>query len=629
MCGITGVFTYTESSESFVSSVEKATLTLRLRGPDTQNIKSFPHAVLGHARLSIIDVSDAASQPFTDTSGRYTIVFNGEFYNFKDYYNELQNDGVRFHSQSDTEVLLYLYIKYKENCLEKINGFFAFAVYDALENEIFLARDRFGIKPLLYSNDNQGFMFASEMKALLQMPIDKSLNQISLSSYLHLNYIPQPETIFKSVKMLKAGTWMRLNQHRIIKNEYYYKIASQSLDYQISDYESAKIRLQELLEASVVRRLIADVPLGAFLSGGIDSSVICGLASRHVHQLQTFSIGYADEPFFDETHYAEKVAAKFNTKHTVFKLTNNDLYNHLFDVLDYTDIPFADSSALAVNILCKHTKKHVTVALSGDGADEMFAGYNKHKAEYLLQNSGLKIQLALGLHPLLSVLPKGRNGLIYNKIRQLVRFAEGAKLSGKERYLRWCGYTRGDEVARLLLKPPSIDDFQTNLNTLTACISNERQSISNVLRNDMELVLQSDMLVKVDMMSMANSLEVRVPFLDYTLVDFVFNLPDEMKINAKMGKRILQDSYKDFLPEELYRRPKKGFEVPMLSFLRNGLRSLMTEELFRKDFIEEQGIFNYSAIADLLKKMDSGNPEDVHARLWGLLVFQYWWKKTM
>ncbi|MBU1718440.1 MAG: asparagine synthase (glutamine-hydrolyzing), partial [Bacteroidetes bacterium] len=555
MCGIAGIYSFQRISEKHQELTQNAVSRMGLRGPDTSGVLQCKNAILGHARLSIIDVSDAASQPFTDPTGRYSIVFNGEFFNFKKHRQALEQQGVTFRSESDTEVLLQLFIREKEQCLKHINGFFAFAVFDNETSELFVARDRFGIKPLVYHFNSERFVFASEMKALVEFEIPRIINHVSLAAYLHLNYIPQPATIFQDVFTLEPGTWLSIMPDGKTESGIYYDIPEHtSLELPYS-YDDAKQKLIELLDAAVERRLISDVPLGAFLSGGIDSSVVTALASRHVGKLKTFSIGYKDEPFFDETHYAELVAKKFGTEHTVFKLSNDDLFEHLFQVLDYTDMPFADSSALAVYILSMHTRKHVTVALSGDGADEMFAGYNKHLAEHIVRTGGFKAGLSKTAAPMLKRFPQGRNSPLQNKIRQLVKFGEGAALSEQERYWQWAGFTQGNDVQRLLKSPPEPVAISENARKCTRWVASSPESFNMLLKNDMKLILQSDMLTKVDLMSMANSLEVRVPFLDHTVVDFVFSLPPQWKIYREMKKRILQDAFRDILPPELYNRP--------------------------------------------------------------------------
>jgi asparagine synthase (glutamine-hydrolysing) len=610
-----------------------ATDTLSQRGPDSSGTFTHGYVGLGHRRLSIIDTSSDGRQPMTDETERYTIIFNGEIFNFPELKQQLIAKGYTFRSSSDTEVLLNLYIHEKENCLKHLNGFFAFAIYDKEKESLFIARDRMGIKPLLFLQDEDKVIFASEMKALMAYGFPKELDYVSLQQYLQLNYIPAPHTIFKNVQKLLPGHYIYMQGNEVSTKPYYQipQTYNRWTANQMS-YEKVQEKLVELLEESVRKRLIADVPLGAFLSGGIDSSVIVALASRHTQHLNTFSIGYRDEPFFDETRYANLVAKKYQTHHTVFSLSNEDLFEHLFDMLDYIDEPFADSSALAVYILSKRTRKRVTVALSGDGADELFGGYNKHLGEYKVREGGLLAGAVKTLQPLWEALPKSRNSTFGNKIRQLQKFAEGMNKTEKERYWRFCTFTN-QENARSILSGRSLElaDMQAFEERKKSILRHllEDGDFNEFLYTDMHLVLPNDMLTKVDLMSMAHGLEIRVPFLDYTVVNFAFSLPAEFKIDGSMKKRIVQDAFRNHLPKELYNRPKQGFEVPLLKWFRNELQSLINNDLLQDEFVEQQGIFDVEGIRALKEKLFSANPEDIHARIWGLLVFQYWWKKYM
>jgi asparagine synthase (glutamine-hydrolysing) len=626
MCGIAGILAFNENGKRHLHKISAATYSLLKRGPDGEGIYVHNNVALGHRRLSIIDTSNAAAQPFTDASSRYTIVFNGEIFNYPHLREQLKNKGIHFKSQSDTEVLLYLFITEKEKCLDKLDGEFAFAIYDNVNEEIFIARDRFGIKPLYYYVDEERFVFASEMKAIMQFDIPKKIDTASLQIYLHLNYIPAPYSIFKDVFKLEAGNYLIVNKTGELIKQIYYVLPetreSGTIKSDIS-YESAQKQLKKLLEQSVINRMIADVPLGTFLSGGIDSSIITAIAAQHNKHLNTFSIGYKNEPLFDETYYAQLVAKKYNTNHTVFELSNSDLFANLHLVLDYIDEPFADSSALAVNILSMHTKKHVTVALSGDGADELFGGYNKHAAELQARTGGFTSNLVGAVHPILKQLPKSRNNKIGNKIRQLEKFSEGVKLDEKERYWRWAGFNN-DDIENLMLEKSK--DYSNRKKEILKYVNSNYNS---VLKTDVQLVLENDMLTKVDRMSMSQSLEVRVPFLDHKIVDFAFSLPVNFKIDNKQRKKILKDAFKSYLPKELYHRGKQGFEVPLLKWFTTDLKAMITDDLLNNEFIKEQGIFDPEGISNLKAQLFSNNPNDAVAQVWGLIVFQYWWKKNI
>lgn len=608
-------------------------MCLEKRGPDFQDIYIDEWVGLGHRRLSIIDTRSIANQPMWDETKQYCIVFNGEIFNYRELRKKLTDKGVSFFSDSDTEVLLKLFIHEKERAFDQLNGFFAFCIYDVRNQTFHLARDRYGVKPLLYCIDEDKFIFASEMKSVLQYGIEKSLDFNSLYLYLQLNYIPGPDSIFGNVKKVPPGHYVTVVRGKIDIQSYYKipydktKVANNNITY-----DQAQATLKNLLEESVKKRLVSDVPIGAFLSGGIDSSVICSIAARHQSDFHTFSIGYRDEKFFDETHYASAVAKKIGSKHTVFSLTNADLYTHVFDILNYIDEPFADSSAIAVYILSKETRKHATVALSGDGADELLAGYNKHAAFHRINHPSMSDKLALSFAPLLSGLPQSRNDGFSNKVRQLMRFREGISLSAQDRYWRWASFADKDQALQMLHPDLRVNHYlREYVGRRKAILQHipEKEDINDVLLTDMNLVLQNDMLAKVDLMSMANSLEVRTPFLDYEVVNFIFSLPSSFKINNKIRKRILQDAFRDVLPAELYNRPKKGFEVPLLKWLRTDMKSLITDDLLSRKMIEDQGIFFYPEVEKLTKQLFSSSPGDVHARIWGLVVFQWWWKKHM
>ena len=630
MCGITGIFAFNLVGKFNKVNVTNATMALGKRGPDFQDIYLDEWVGLGHRRLSIIDTSEGGNQPMWDDTKRYCIIFNGEIFNYQELKRELEKKEIQFHSHSDTEVLLHLYIHEKENCLNKLNGFFSFCIYDKHEQSFFIARDRYGIKPLLYLFDEDKFLFASEMKSIIQYGIERNIDYTSLYTYFQLNYIPAPHTIFTSVKKLMPGHFLKMENGKM-NVTCYYTIPYSSDSEKISlPYDAAKEKLKNLLETSVQRRLVADVPLGCFLSGGVDSSIITALASKHKPDLHTFSIGFRDEKFFDETEYAKLVANHFKTEHTVFSLTNEELYKHVYSILDYIDEPFADSSAINVYILSKETRKHATVALSGDGADELLAGYTKHAAFHRILNKGWKENLVGLFHPLWKALPKSRSNPLANKVRQLLRFSEGMKLSSKERYWKWAGFAAENETLNLFTEQSKQHISQLDYQNLKIEILKsipEKESINDILYTDTQLVLPNDMLTKVDLMSMANGLEVRVPFLDVEVVNFIFSLPEDYKITPTLRKRILQDTFKDILPIELYNRPKKGFEVPLLKWFRKEMKSLIVDDLLSEKFILDQGIFKYDEIVKMKNQLFSSNPGDIHARIWALVVFQWWWRK--
>ncbi|MEM6644194.1 MAG: asparagine synthase (glutamine-hydrolyzing), partial [Bacteroidota bacterium] len=375
MCGIVGYKKFSSNSQNFSLSLKIATDSLSLRGPDFQSTLVLGNLGFGHARLSIIDTSDNANQPMQDPSGRFTLIFNGEIYNYKQLKSQIHR--VSWRSTSDTEVLLHLLIQKGTSCLEELNGFFAFAFYDSHTDRLVIARDRMGIKPLHYFQNNDFLVFGSEMKALMQFPIPREIDHKSLNWYLKLTYLPRDHSMLSGVKKLLPGHYLEFDKNRSTVKSY--ESPDQEKTFHGS-FESAKSNTLKLLQKSVERRMVADVPLGAFLSGGTDSSAVVAMASKFDSNLNTFSIGYRDHPFFDETQYAELVAQKFKTNHTTFSLTNDDLLNSIEDSIGYLDEPFGDSSAIPTFILSKMVSTSMKVALSGDGADELFGGYYKHLA---------------------------------------------------------------------------------------------------------------------------------------------------------------------------------------------------------------------------------------------------------
>jgi asparagine synthase (glutamine-hydrolysing) len=630
MCGLTGIYAFSEAGKQMFANLEKANDILKNRGPDGGQVIQDGPASLGHRRLSIIDVSCEGDQPMTTKDGRYTIVFNGEIFNYRELKEQHLNAEERqaLHSTSDTEVMLVLYARIKEKIFDLLSGFFVAAFYDRQENSIMIVRDRFGKKPLVYYRDDNKLCFASEMKALFELGVPREVNWDLLPTYLQLSYVPQPYSLIRGVMKLPPGHYMTIT-HEAVNITRYYELKTHPEKYDSLTYDKAQEELRVVMDKSVKMRLISDVPLGAFLSGGIDSSVVVALAARHTHKLKTYSIGYKDNPYFDETPYANLVAKKYNTDHTVFSLTNDDFLEHIYDVLNYMDEPFADSSAIPEFILSYYTRKHVTVALSGDGGDEVFGGYNKHAAEWRMRNGGFLHSLVKFGKPVWKNLPKSRNNKLTNKIRQLDRYASVSSMTPSKRYWHWASFTKPVQVRELLhSKIKDKINFQ-NLESIQKEFSEvvEGKDLNEILLADMSLVLPGDMLVKVDLMSMANSLEIRSPFLDHKVVEFAFSLPASYKVDGQMKKKIVQDAFREALPAELYNRRKQGFEIPLVGWFKKELWSLINDDLLEENFLQEQEVFNVTAIRHLKKQLHSANPGDSHFTIWALMVFQYWWKR--
>lgn len=603
MCGIAGIYFLGGNSTEFPLDNEKVLAGLRHRGPDGSGQKTYPKCHLFHSRLSILDLSDQSAQPFLDPTGNKCIVYNGEIFNYKELAKTL-ND---IKTTGDVEVLMKLFEKEKVECLSKLNGFFSFSYYDSVQDELFLVRDRYGVKPLYYYCDEKIMAFASELKPLLHLTGKQELNSNALYTYLRLNYITGRQTIFKNVYRVLPGEFLHIKQNNVQVKKWY------SLTNQ-----KPQADLYEIMVDSVKIRLNADVPVGSFLSGGLDSSIISAIAAKHHKQIHTFSIGYADEPYFDETHYAEQVSRHIGSQHNTFRLTNRDFLENISDFLSCIDEPFADSSAFNTYLLSKYTSKDVKVALSGDGADELFMGYGKHRAEYLRSKFIYKNIIPLS-NPVLNVFTGSRNSKLSNKIRQLKRFADSAKLPAEARYINWACISGSKEVDQLMKVKSGRNYFLNIFNE-----GFEQNSFNAVNYCDLKIVLPDDMLVKADRMSMQHGLEIRNPFMDFRVVEFALNLPMKQKINSGGQKIILKETFKDLLPGEIINRAKKGFELPLWKWLNNELKSDIESKWLSKEKIENQGIFNYEMISELKTKLYSKNAGDAPAKIWALIVFQQW-----
>lgn len=630
MCGIAGIVALSDKGRQQVPKIQKSIRTLLTRGPDDEGIFVNDSVGLAQRRLSIIDTSKAANQPMWDRDRRFAIIFNGEILNYRELRKShfTADELAALHTSSDTEILLELFIKKGAECLSLLEGFFAFAIYDTKEETLFIARDRFGKKPMHFYLDDDCFIFASELKALLEFGIPKQLNYEALQLYLRFAYIPQPLSILSHVSKIKPGHYAVL-QNGKFEEKCWYTLDTYIDHTRSYSYDEAQKELVRLMEEAVEKRLISDVPLGAFLSGGIDSSVIVALASRYVDKLNTFSIGFKGEEYFDETRYAELIAKKFKTNHSSFSLGIDDYLVHVFDVLNYIDEPFADTSCLPQFILCHETRKLATVAISGDGGDEVFAGYNKHYAEWQARKGSIAGTLVKMGGPVWKRMPQSRSNKISNLFRQLDRYATGASLSSKERYWHWASTFSGEDVNRLMhpdAKKKVDESVIMDIKKCTLADINDTD-FNSVLKTDLRLVLAGDMLVKVDLMSMANSVEVRSPFLDHKVVEFAFGLPANFKIDGNRRKKIVKDAFRELLPPEIFNRGKKGFEIPMLSWFRNELHSYIFEELLQEEFIKDQGIFNYDFICRMKKQLNSTGSSNIVEQLWVLIVFQHWYKR--
>jgi asparagine synthase (glutamine-hydrolysing) len=623
MCGISGIFSFNEIGRVFAINLQKSISTLEQRGPDQRGSLLRERMSLGHTRLSIIDLSENGRQPMSDVSKRYHIVFNGEIYNYQELKTDLIAKGHQFKSESDTEVLLYHLIEYGIDGLHQLNGFFSLAFFDEVEHKLLLARDRYGIKPLYFFKDDDKFIFGSELKTILAFnPAKKEVNPLAVSALLQFNYIPGPISIYKGINKVLPGQYMLIDKSRNIKTKSFYKLPYSLMEESESDlsYDEAKTRIVKLLEESVEKRLVSDVPLGSFLSGGIDSSIITGIASKLKPDLKTFSIGFPDYPFFDESKYAKTVAEHFNTDHTSIDIRDGEMLEILNKSVDYFSEPFADSSSIAYYALCAKAKKELTVCLSGDGADELFGGYMKHQAWQMMDQNNWQVVLAKLLSPFGKLIPSSRKGRISNTNRRMSKLASNSRLNPGDRYFSLCKINSQSEAHTLInheLLRNFTSDFDGDLSSSMGLRRNPT-NLNEVLFNDLKLVLPGDMLMKVDNASMANGLEVRVPFLDHNLVDFVCKLPSHWKADSKRRKKILVDSFENLLPKSIINRSKKGFEVPLQYWMERDLKSDLQKTVFNKEVIEDTGILNWTGVSNLEKSLYSKNPGDSAAKTFAL-----------
>lgn len=620
MCGIAGSYQIDPSRPGTGDRIHTALQCIAHRGPDDEGIHANGSAVLGHRRLSIIDTSSNGHQPFTDNGGRYTIVFNGEVFNFQALRADLEQQGHSFRSQSDTEVVLRLFAVKGSAFLHDLNGFFALAIHDAGTDTLFVARDRFGVKPLLWSEADGRFLFASELRSLLALGAPRLADRLSAQQYFAYHYIPAPFTVFEGVHKLLPGHCMHVDKSGVKVERWYDVVAASQRAARSKD---PKKELYELMDDAVRLRLIADVPVGAFLSGGVDSSIVSALAARHHNHLHTFSIGYADDPYFDESRYAEEVARHIKSDHHTFKLTRAELAEDYTRLLAATDEPFADSSALPSFMLCERTRKLVTVAVSGDGADEVFGGYTKHQAELRWRKPGVQERAVMALAPLWRSLPRSRNGKWQNRFRQYDRFARLAATPEHRRFQELAAFTTHAEAAALVATQGDPHAMAARDGLFTEAF-NRMPGMNGALLADVLSTLPNDMLHKVDLTSMAHALEVRTPFLDKRVVEFAFSLPAETKLIRGSGKHILRETFGHLLPSTVMTRSKKGFEVPLLELLR-GPMSGFIDTTCRKDLVESAGL-NWSAVQGQLKQLRSSTPGTSQATVHALLVYLSWWK---
>ena len=583
----------------------------------------FPGIALGFRRLSIIDL-EAGRQPMSNEDGTVWVIFNGEIYNYETLRRRLEGNGHRFQTNSDTETIVHLYEDHGEDFPKYLNGMFSIAVWDQTRRKLILARDRVGQKPLYFHREQSRVVFASELKSILQVPgVTRELDYGSVDEYLTYQYVPYPNTIFKGIAKLPPGHVATFQDGKFNQHPYW------SPEFQSQENiapEKAREQLAELLESSVKMRMRSDVPLGSFLSGGVDSSLIVALMQKNsTQQIKTFSIGFPVKSY-DETAFAQQAAKFIGTDHHEFQVTPNAV-EILPKLVWHYDEPFADSSAIPTWYVSKLTREQVTVSLSGDGGDELFAGYPRYKAlsigQFVDRLGPIRSILA---SKLLQKLPGSAKQKGF--IRRLKRFGAALNKSHLERYLDWICIFNEDRRADLYTDDffsqlPNSDPINflkvANLNV------NKRDLISAISLTDLQTYLTCDLMTKVDIASMAHSLEVRQPFLDHRVIEFAAKLPLKYKFRRGVGKLILRDTFQELLPKEIWSRKKMGFGVPLDHWFRSELKEMSHDILLDQRTID-RNLFRREAIETLLDE-HSKEVFDHAYRLWSLLFFELWMRE--
>lgn len=624
MCGIAGKYNFYTKEPVAAELIKAMCDVIDYRGPDDSGVYVDGHIGLGHRRLSILDLSVQGHQPMASRDKSIWITYNGEIYNFNSLRKDLTAKGYTFVSHCDTEVIIYLYQEYGEDCLKYLRGMFAFAIWDSNKNMLFLARDRIGKKPLFYYFDGKTFLFASEIKSILKdKALKREINYEAFYDYFKYLYVPDPKTIYKNTHKLEPGHYMICSKDGIRKKEYWdisFREQSNLNENDISE------ELLNILDESVRLRMISDVPLGAFLSGGIDSSGIVALMARQQEKpVTTCSIGF-DSKDYDEVRYARMVAEQYSTDHHEFTVKENT-EEILTDLAYYFDEPFADASAVPTYYVSKVARQSVTVALSGDGGDENFAGYEKYYIDDIENRIRRKIPRLIRrlILPYVSDLFSRGNHAIFRKGTTLLKTLSfesdyGFFLTNTEFDDQlWQGVINEDTKRQI----GDYDPF-----TVTGYYYNKADTddhLSRILYTDLKTYLPGDILVKVDRMSMANSLEVRSPILDHNVIEFAANIPPGLKYNHGEKKYILKQSFRQILPDEIMYRRKMGFSVPLAQWFREELKEFASSRLLSAD----AGVNNFFK-KDVLKNiwdLHQAETRNYATILWSLLMFELWYRK--
>jgi len=621
MCGISGKFYFDKNRPVTEQELQLMAASLAHRGPDGEGVWAEGNVGLAHRRLAIIDLRAVADQPMMNEDGSVRIIFNGEIYNFQELRDELQTRGHIFRTHSDTEVIVHAYEEYGRECLDRLRGMFAFAIWDARKRTLFLARDRVGKKPLFYYIGRDRFLFGSEIKAILtdrSVPIEP--DPVALDHYLAFQYIPAPLTAFLGVRKLPAAHWLEVRGGRVEIGRYWKLRYTPKRKLALQD---AIAELQWRMAEAIRLRLVSDVPLGAFLSGGIDSSaVVAYMAQAMGSPVRTFSVGFEDAAF-DERPFARLVAERYGTDHTelVVKARAVDILPRL---IWHYDEPFGDSSAVPSYAIAEITRQHVTVVLNGDGGDENFAGYDRYVVNARAHRGDIvPLRIRRQVAAVLRLLPAGWRR--HQPLLKIATVAEAMAQIPERRYARWIAHFALEERQSLYTK--EFQEMVVKSDPEALFVNAFRQSdaedwIDATLDADIQLYLTDDLLVKMDRATMAHSLEARSPFLDHVLMEFVASLPSSLKLTGRHKKKILKTALRGTLPDTILDRPKMGFGAPISSWFREELREMAHDILLSPRAIQ-RGFFHPKVITRLLAEHCLGQAD--HAEdLWDLLVLELW-----
>jgi asparagine synthase (glutamine-hydrolysing) len=621
MCGICGKIYFDQTHTVDPRELQQMADTLRHRGPDGHGVWTDRHVGLAHRRLAIIDLHASAGQPMSNEDGTIWITFNGEIYNFRELRQVLEAKGHAFRTQSDTEVIVHAYEEYGRSCVERLRGMFAFAIWNTRTQTLFLARDRVGKKPLYYFLSHDRFIFASEIKALLMDDtVPTSPDPVGIDHFLALQSIPAPLTAFQGVRKLAAAHWLELRHGRTEIGRYWGLKYTPKLRITMAD---AIAELRTRIAEAVRLRLVSDVPLGAFLSGGIDSSavVVC-MAEQSSRPIKTFSVGFEDAAF-DERPFARMVAERYGTEHMelVVKAPVADVLPRL--VWHY-DEPFGDASAIPSYAISELTRQHVTVILNGDGGDESFAGYDWYIMTRRLRRGDLFPQrVRQRLSETLERLAQGWPQ--HQSLRKIARLAAVMAKDPARRHARWPRSFAPDDRWKLYTeeyRAATVGSDPEGIFVDVFTRTDAQDCIDAALNTDVNIYLASDLLVKMDRATMAHGLEARSPFLDHQLMEFVASLPPRFKLQGMQKKRILKAMLRGYLPDVLLDRPKMGFSVPLARWFRHELHD-MAHDLLLSSRAINRGYFRSAAIVQMLNQHCSGH-EDHSDLLWNLLVLELW-----